>query len=73
MASIPSLPVPKAELVRVATANVELLDVAKTLMTLASQTNDPQAAQTLREQAQKILDTSNTVSSAVRSASYLAS
>ncbi len=73
MATIPALPIPKEELSRVATANLELVDIAKTLMNLASKTTDPQAAQTLREQVQKILNTSNTVSNAVRSATYLAS
>jgi hypothetical protein len=72
MSGISVLPVPKDELDRVATANVDLVEVAKTLANLAAQTTDQQMAATLRAQVEKILHTSNTVSNAVRSASYLA-
>ncbi len=74
MSSIAVLPVPKDELERVATANLDLVEVARTLAGLAQQAKDtdPTMAATLQMQVQKLLHTSNTVSNAVRSASYLA-
>jgi len=72
MSGISVIPMPKDELDRVATANVDLVDVAKALAALAAQATDPELAMTLRAQVEKILHTSNTVSNAVRSASYLA-
>jgi len=73
MADIPVLPVPREELDRVATANVELTEVARALANLAERARaiDPQMSSLLQAQIEKIVHASNTVSSAVKSAYYL--
>ena len=72
MSGVGTLPIPKEELERIATANRDLVDVAKELRGLMNQVQDQAVQAALRAQVEKILLTSNTVSNAVRTAAYLA-
>jgi hypothetical protein len=59
--------VPLDELRRVATANTDLVQVAKSLAELAKATDDAQLAESLRRQASRILDSTDTINDAIQS------
>jgi hypothetical protein len=59
--------VPLDEIRRVATANTDLVQVAKSLAELAKATDDAQLAESLRRQAGRILDSTDTINDAIQS------
>ena len=65
------LPVPVAEMKRVAAANSEVVAAARRLIEIASQTPDPKVAEDLLLNIRQILASSNAISGAVRTAGYL--
>ncbi len=65
-------PIPQAELKRVSTANVALVDIASALIGIAERESDPGHAAALLAQVTKLLDSSNAISAAIRSTAYVA-
>lgn len=65
------LPVPVEEMKRVAAANSELVAAAKRMIEIASHSQDPKVAEDLLLNIRQILESSNAISGAVRTAGYL--
>jgi len=57
--------VPLDELKRAATANTDLVEVAKTLTQLARQTADASLSEVLRQQINKILDSADAINGVI--------
>jgi hypothetical protein len=58
--------VPLDDLKRAATANTDLIEVAKSLTELARRTNDASLSEALRQQINKILDSADTISGVIQ-------
>ena len=58
--------VPLDELKRAATANTDLVEVAKSLTQLARQTSDAGLSEALREQINKILDSADAINGVIQ-------
>lgn len=66
------LPVPQDELKRAAAANNTIVTIVQDLANLADQTGDTALADKLRADCERLLDSVQTIDSALRSAIYIA-
>ena len=69
-APMPKRPIPQVEVDRVAQASTDLLDIAKALLSLSDELENPQQAALLQSHAERMLNVVDALGGTLRSVAY---